>query len=288
MKSRRAWTKQDDRALRRLCARGLRAKEIGKAMGRDCRLIRVRAIRTGLDLARKFIRTKWSRAEIVALKAAYADTTTQEIARRLSRTLSSVYREARILGLKKSAAYLAGPAACRLRRRENGRHPGQQYWFPKGHVPANKGLRRPGWSAGRMTETQFKKGRPAQAAHNYRPIGSEKVDRKRGVLMRKVTDDPSIFPVKRWRPVHVLVWEAKHGSIPAGHICVFKRDAKTLVRSEITVDRLEVVSLAENMLRNTIHHLPKPLVQVIMLRGALNRKIRNRSRRLEEQNGRSA
>jgi hypothetical protein len=103
-----------------------------------------------------------------------------------------------------------------------------------------------------------------------------------------VTDDPSIFPVKRWRPVHVLVWEAKHGSIPAGHICVFKRDAKTLVRSEITVDRLEVVSLAENMLRNTIHHLPKPLVQVIMLRGALNRKIRNRSRRLEEQNGRSA
>ena len=65
-----------------------------------------------------------------------------------------------------------------------------------------------------MRETQFKKGRPASEARNYVPIGTEKVDPKRKVLMRKVTDDPALFPVNRWRPVHVMVWEAENGPVP--------------------------------------------------------------------------
>jgi hypothetical protein len=132
-----------------------------------------------------------------------------------------------------------------------------------------------------MAETQFKKGEMCGAArHNYVPIGTEKVDPKRRVLMRKVTDDPAIVPVMRWRPVHVLVWEAAHGSVPAGHIVIFKTGRKTFVASEITVDRLELVTLAENMRRNTIHNrYPRDVVQVIQLGGALKRKIRNRERK---------
>ena len=35
---------------------------------------------------------------------------------------------------------------------------GRKYEFKPGNVPANKGLRRPGFAPGRMAKTQFKKG----------------------------------------------------------------------------------------------------------------------------------
>ena len=139
-----------------------------------------------------------------------------------------------------------------------------------------------------MAETQFKKGRPAHEARNYVPVGTEKIDQKRGVVVRKITDDPAVFPVQRWRPVHVLVWTAANGPIPPGHICIFKPGKKTFVTAEITLDRLELVTHQENMRRNTVHNLPKPLAKLVQLRGALNRKINKRLRQHEEQDGRPA
>src|SRR5574337_2009025 len=138
---------------------------------------------------------------------------------------------------------------------------------------------RPGWAPGRMATTQFKKGRPAQEARNYVPIGTEKYDSKRKVTVRKITDDPAIFPAMRWRPVHVLVWETANGPIPKGHIVVFKKGLKTLVSADITVDRLDLVTLAENMRRNSYRNYPQPIPQLIQLRGALNRKINKRERK---------
>jgi hypothetical protein len=85
----------------------------------------------------------------------------------------------------KSEAYLASPAACRLRRGDN---IGAPYRFTKGHVPANKGLRRPGWGPGRMKETQFRKGeRQGRAVKLYKPIGTERVS-KDGYTERKIND----------------------------------------------------------------------------------------------------
>jgi hypothetical protein len=49
------------------------------------------------------------------------------------------------MGLRKSAEYLAGPEACRLQR---GDSVGARTRFSAGHVPANKGLRRPGYFPG--------------------------------------------------------------------------------------------------------------------------------------------
>lgn len=114
------------------------------------------------------------------------------------------------------------------------------------------------------------------AQHNYVPIGTERI--KDGVLARKVTDDPSMYPARRWVPVHRMVWEAKHGPVPAGHVVRFLPGMKTLVASEITENKLELVTLAENMRRNTLHRYPKDVVQLIQLRGALNRKINRRSK----------
>lgn len=214
---------------------------------------------------------RWNADSDALLRELYPDFPSQMLADQFGCTLTSLYQHAHKLGLKKSEAYLASPYAQRLRR---GYEVGKAYRYPKGHVPANKGTRRPGYAPGQMAHTQFKKGRPAREAANYVPIGTEKVDPKRKVLMRKTTDDPSIFPVKRWRPVHVLVWEAWHGQVPNGHIVVFKAGQKSFVAAEITVERLELVTLADNMRRNTIHRYPTEVKKAIRLVGKLNRTIR--------------
>lgn len=131
---------------------------------------------------------------------------------------------------------------------------------------------------GRSVETRLKPGRPAHQARNYVPIGGLRVTRD-GTLERKVTDDPHIAPARRWVAVARLVWEAANGPIPKGHVVRFKDGMRTAEESEITVDRLECISRNENMRRNSYHNYPQPIPQLIQLRGALNRKISNRTRK---------
>lgn len=199
----------------------------------------------------------------------------------LGRPRCTVYRRARALGLEKAPDFHTQPLAALW----NGtQEPGSiAARFKPGTTPANKGLRRPGWTAGRMAQTQFKKGRPAQEARNYVPIGTEKIDPKRKVLVRKITDDPTLFPVNRWRPVHVLAWEAAHGPVPPKHIVRFRTGMKTFDPALITVDRLELVSLAENMAKNTIHNYPQPIKHAMQLRGVLNRRINRLAKQQDSQ-----
>lgn len=148
--------------------------------------------------------------------------------------------------------------------------------FPKGNVPFNKGVK--GWQAGgRAATTQFKKGvRQGVAVKLYQPIGAERVS-KDGYLERKVNDD---LPLQaRWRGVHRIVWEAAHGPIPPGHAVAFLPGKHTADAARITVDCLELVSRAELMRRNSyLTRYPKEVADLIRLRGALNRKINNRSK----------
>lgn len=274
---RRLWSAFDDDVLRTLHAAGRGVSWIAAFMVCAQCTIHRRARRLGLVFDEKHF---WTAAEDQVLRDRYADEQTETIAQDLGLGLGRVYQRARKLGLSKSAAFYLSDKSKRIQRGKQ--HPAMiASRFPKGHVPANKGLRRPGWAPGRMAKTQFKKGEMSgAAARNYVPIGTEKIDKKRNVLMRKVTDDPTIFPVKRWRPVHVLVWEAAHGPVPDdGRIVVFKKGMKTFVAAEITADRLELVTLAENMRRNSYHNnYPKEVAQLIQLKGALNRKINRLSK----------
>lgn len=218
----------------------------------------------------------WKTAELRYLEAHYAMTPTPELARSLERPIRSVYAKANALGLKKSAEFYRTHAAGRLTT-EHGKHTR----FKPGQKPWNKGLK--GWqSGGRSAETRFKPGRAPQDASNYQPIGSTRVH-KSDYLEKKVSDDPNVYPAKRWQPVHRLVWEAAHGPVPPGHMVVFRPGQKTLVEHEITVDRLECLTRAENMRRNSYHNYPPELRQVVQLQGALNRKINNREKKAHEQ-----
>nr|WP_276540818.1 HNH endonuclease [Stenotrophomonas chelatiphaga] len=201
------------------------------------------------------------------------------IAHVLGRGRASIYRRAALLGLQKAPDFESQPLARLWNGTQDPASIAKR--FKPGGTPANKGLRRPGWAPGDMAKTQFKKGRPASESRNYVPIGTEKVDPKRKVLMRKVTDDPSIFPAQRWRPVHVMVWEAEHGAPPEGHIVIFRPGMKTFAAAEITADRLEIVTLAENMRRNTFHNrYPAEVKELIHLKARISRRI---NKRMKEQ-----
>lgn len=214
-------------------------------------------------------RHRWTDGEIELLTRLYPDTPTAEIAWKLGMSVERVYSKAAQMGLKKSDAYLASPAACRLRRGDN---VGAEYRFKKGQVPANKGLK--GVTYEGCIATQFKKGhRGGRAQEIYQPIGAERIS-KDGYLQRKVNDDMPLQ--KRWRGVHIIVWEEANGPLPKGHAVVFKDGNK----QHITMDNLELVTRGELMRRNSYHtNYPKEIAQLIQLRGALNRKINHASRK---------
>jgi hypothetical protein len=225
--------------------------------------------RLAVALARDRVRAGkrlWTLADDLVLYAHYPHESTAAIARCLRRSLTATHARAGKLGLRKTTAYLASPDACRLRRGDN---PGVPFRYPKGHVPANKGLRRPGWSAGRMRETQFKPGVPSWRTM---PIGSTRlVD---GYVYVKVADVPNVPYTVNWLPLHILEWERVHGPLPAGH-CLWFTDGD---RRHVDVANLELHTRRENMARNSVHNLPQPLKDTVQLLGALNRQIRRRTR----------
>lgn len=219
-------------------------------------------------------RKYWTDADLRVLRAEYANTPTEQLAAKLDRPMRSVYGMAGKLGLKKSPEYTAEK---NRKEAELLRRVGVKHRFKKGSVPANKGVRRPGWSPGRMHETQFKKGmRQGVAAKLYKPIGTERIS-KDGYLERKINDD---LPMqRRWRFVHLIVWEAAHGPVPPGHAVAFKPGRKSSIAEEITLDALELITRRELMKRNSVHNLPEELAQVVQLRGALVRQINKRANR---------
>lgn len=199
----------------------------------------------------------------------YPDTDTKVLAARMNRSVISIYQRAQLAGIGKSAAYAARLKAIEAERLVR---TGARYRFAKGNVPANAGLRRPGYAPGRMGATQFKKGSMSgQAAKHYQPIGSYRINAD-GYLDRKLSDVG--LPQRRWQCVHRLVWIAANGPIPPGHAVTFKAGRATTDVEKITPDAVELVSRAQLMLRNSYHtNYPPEIRQVIQLRGALQRRI---------------
>jgi hypothetical protein len=212
-------------------------------------------------------RAGWTDEQLDMLRQLYPKFKTEDVATMIGHSLYSVYGKANALGLAKTPEYLASPVACRLRR---GEHVGQAFQFLKGHQPWNKGKK------GVMTGGEQTRFKPGQQPHNTLPIGSLKYD-KSGVLLQKISDAKGNNSV-RWRGVHELVWVAANGPLPPKHIVVFKPGMRTNVFEKITIDKVECISLAENMKRNTVHNMPRELVDLVRLRAVLTRSINRKEK----------
>lgn len=261
------WTAEEEAQLTELFPK-MSSRDLAVKLGRTLKSVVSRAKVLGVVKGK---RRAWSADDIATIKEKYPSTPTQQLADQLGRSLHLIYGMARRLGIEKTEAYLASPAACRLRR---GDKVGHSYRYPKGHVPANKGLRRPGYSAGRMATTQFRKGHKNEGhpTRAWKPIGTERVNAD-GYLERKITDKGR--GAQRWKPVHVILWEEKNGPRPAGHAVAF-RDGN---RENIVYENLELVSQREMMLRHTFHRYGKDIALTIIARAQLTRTINKISRR---------
>jgi hypothetical protein len=204
-------------------------------------------------------RRSWSDEEREVLRQAYPDTATQALAQQLGRTGSQVYSQANVLGIKKSAEYMASEAACRLRRGDN---VGKKYRFQRGITPWNKGKK--GLQIGGK-ETRFK---PQNRPRNAVPVGTAVMSTD-GYLKIKVAEPDT------WRYVHRMTWEDLHGPIPEG-MCLVFRDGN---HNNCAIENLELITRKQLMQRNSIHCYPEEIRSVVQIRAGIVRRINDKLRR---------
>lgn len=213
----------------------------------------------------------WTPAQLAELRARYPDEPTAPLAKALGHSLSSTYARAHALGLHKSAEFMSRVESGRLAsgRWAPGSTPGLKTRFLPGHASWNKGkCYNPG---GRSVETRF---RPGQASRRWDPavycVGALRITTD-GCLLIRVGPGP-----KEWMMMTRYAWWSATGHLP-------RRDqvvrAKNGDPHDCRIENLELVTRRENMLKNSVHTLPKPLAQLVQLRGALVRKIRNQERK---------
>lgn len=221
-------------------------------------------------------RRRYSDEELQTVQRLYSTMTAAEIGKRIGRSASAVHQIAFKLQLKMTLAQRE--ALNRASGRATAQHPSAvAHRFKPGQVPANKGLRRPGWTAGRMAETMFKKGQfPPNHDPHYYVLGALRINHD-GYIDMRISFEPG---ARGWRGLHLILWEDAHGPLPKSHCLRFKDGEKL----NVCLENLELVSRAENMRRNTIHRLPKPVVQVIQLTGVINRLINRRTQNAREHN----
>jgi hypothetical protein len=206
---------------------------------------------------------RWTKEEIDAVKARYANEPSAALAASIGRTAQAVFVVAQTLGLRKSPEYI------REKNRMSGAmafENGVSSRFVKGMVPWNKGKPHP--ASGRSVETQFKKGNMPKG---WNPIGYEYVG-KDGYLVRKARDTGNTR--SDYDLVHHIVWKSAGNEIPEGCVIVFKDKN----RLNIDVSNLEMITRAELVARNSIHNLPPELAEIHRLRGSIVRVANNKKR----------
>lgn len=211
----------------------------------------------------KIPRHYWTPAEDAELRRLYPDHKTAAVAKIFGLQAHQVYQRAYSLALSKSAAYMASEMSGRIQRLRL--QPSMMATqFKPGTVPWNKGMK--GLQIGGVA-TRFQ---PGKKPHTWVPIGSYRMCD--GMLQLKVTDLPGA-PNLRWKNVARLVWENAHGPVPASHIVIFRPGMRTAVLDEITLDRLECISRAENARRNHARNKHPQLAGLVQLKGAITRQI---------------
>lgn len=209
------------------------------------------------------IRRIWTDGEIGRLRELFSrtDIFVHDIAALLDRPISSVWNKAHTLGLSRPPEMLSIAG-----RRTASSEASVATRFRKGHVPANKGREMSPELRAKVAPTMFRKG---NVPRNHRDVGSEST-RADGYVWVKVAEP------NRWRQKQRLIWERLHGPIPPGHNVQFRNRNRRDFRPE----NLYLISRADQMRteNSLIASYPKPLVDVIRLKGALKRQIHKREK----------
>jgi hypothetical protein len=212
-------------------------------------------------------RHTWTKQELILLATRFPNEPTKTVAAALGLPHYIVSKKAAQLGIEKSAAHLASAASGRIQR---GERRSSETEFRKGGASHNRGKK--GWSPAGSEHTRFKRGH--KPWNGGVPIGAHRVNSV-GYLDRKIRSD--LKGALNWRAVHRLVWEEANGCVPEGYVVAFKEGKRTTDPEKITVDALELRTLADNGRRNVMwNRYPKQVAHSIQLLGAIKRRIRKR------------
>jgi len=130
--------------------------------------------------------------------------------------------------------------------KRNGLRNGINTRFLSGRAPYNAGLKR--WWTG-SEKSQFQKGRTAT---NYRPLGSERVNKEGYVEVKVGLPD-------KWKGKHRIIWESKFGETPKGYVIIFADGNKlnTELENLILISRAQLVVLNKKSLISSNAELTK-------------------------------
>lgn len=183
---------------------------------------------------------------------------TQDLADELGLTYSQVANRAFSMGIKKSEKFKMSEHSGRHNLIEGGK----KTRFTKGHTPFNKGMKMSPELYEKCKVSMFKKGnRP----DNWKPDGTivERIDKTGRVYKYyKVKDS-------HWILYHHKVWNDHNGSIPLKHVVVFK-DGNSM---NCDISNLELITMKQNVIRNSIRRFPEEVQQIIKLNAKLKKKI---------------
>ena len=194
---------------------------------------------------------KWTPEENAKLEELYPNKPNSELAEIFGVTIYQIKGKAQRMGLRKSNDHMESSTLGR---------------FTKGMTPWNKGLSYMPKNSG----TRFKKG---NKPHTWRPIGaiSNRSGRENEWVI-KVSDTGD--KITDWRPLGEHVWIANGGEPPTeNEIIRFKDNYVAKSPDCYTFERLEKISRAENMERNTIHRYPEELKSAMRMLGKLKKEI---------------
>jgi len=200
----------------------------------------------------------WSNTEIETLKKMYCDTDTSFIANILGRNINAVYGMANKLKLKKTDQYLATLNSNRILT-ENQRN----CCFKKGSTPPNKGKKHAEYMTPEQIEktkkSRYKKG---NVPFNVKYDGHERITVDGYVEIRI---SQGVYKLK-----HRELWIKQNGSIPEDCVVIFKDGNK----QNIVIENLQLITRAENMLRNSIQQYPSELITTLKLVSKLKKTIK--------------
>ena len=200
-------------------------------------------------------RNFYTEKEIKFLKDNYSDMKTADIAAIMNRPIWSINSKSYELGLKKSFKHMKALLEIEAQKLSEA---GKQYQFKKGQPSHNKGKKMPPELYEKIKRTMFK---PGHKPGNIKKVGAIRIDHE-GYTYIKLSD-------ANWVLKHRHVWEQVNGPVPANHVVIFKDNNM----HNFDISNLQVISQANNMLRNTIHQYPEQIQELIKLKNKLKKKI---------------
>lgn len=251
------------------------ARQIGEVLGINKGTVRSYLRNKGItipkELAHKWRTEGMHRAHAATIhpeddviKAEYLITNVNQLSIKVGRSEQFVNDRLRHLGL------VIPPNIIEQRK--------QSTRMKKGHIPFNKGKKQEDYMTPegieRAKKNWFKAGEiPPNKAHFKDGDITVRKDSKtkRSYYWIRIR-------LRIWKMLHVKLWEDEYGAVPDGHIVVFK-DKNSL---NCELQNLELISIEENMRRNTIHNYPPEIKEIIRINTKLNKAIH------EKQNQRSA